>query len=438
VSHHGLIAFAGRAAAIRAFIAYRRGDIRRTIDLALQALEQLPEDQAFRGLVDWYLGVAYLYSGDVVAGASSLTEASAISQAAGNSYVACMAAYELAQLQARQGHLHQADRSFQQALDLGAERGGHLAATGPLSVGRGDLQREWNQLDMAAQTLQEGIAQCWQTGNISIMLTGHVTLARVKQAQGDAVEADRLIQQIPHLLRSSGLSPLNVAHISAWHARLALAQGDLALAARWAKERGLGADDEPSASRQMEYVTLARVLIAQQRPDAALPLVGRLLQLAEQEGRMGNALEYLVLQALAQQACGDGAGAMEQFGRALARAEPEGYIRLFMDEGEPMVALLRQAYARGIAPDYVATLLAAEGAPASAAAAPAHSLLEPLTEREREVIRLLVAGLSNAAMAQELFISVGTVKSHINHIYGKLGVQSRSQAIARAHALHLL
>jgi DNA-binding NarL/FixJ family response regulator len=129
---------------------------------------------------------------------------------------------------------------------------------------------------------------------------------------------------------------------------------------------------------------------------------------------------------------------MERLARALSLAEPEGYIRLFVDEGEPMVALLRQAYARGIAPDYVATLLSAAGAPALAAPAPARSLLEPLTERELEILRLLVAGLSNAAMAQELVITVGTVKSHVNHIYGKLGVQSRSQAIARAHSLHLL
>ena len=153
---------------------------------------------------------------------------------------------------------------------------------------------------------------------------------------------------------------------------------------------------------------------------------------------MGNALEIFVLQALASRAGGDEAKGMEQLSRALSLAETEGYIRLFVDEGEPMVALLRQAYTRGIAPDYVATLLSAAGATVLAAPAPARSLLEPLTEREREILRLLVAGLSNAAMAQELVITVGTVKSHINHIYGKLGVQSRSQAIARAHSFHLL
>ncbi len=185
-------------------------------------------------------------------------------------------------------------------------------------------------------------------------------------------------------------------------------------------------------------MTLTRVLIAQHKPHETLPLLRRLLYMAEQQGRMGNALEVLVLRALASKACGDEAGAMEQLSRTLSLAEPEGYTRLFLDEGEPMVTLLRQAYARRIAPDYVTALLSAAGAADKDAPDAARSLLEPLTEREREILRLLVAGLSNAAMASELVVTVGTVKSHINHIYGKLGVQSRSQAIARVHSLHLL
>ena len=187
VSQRGLIEYAGRAAAIRAFVAFRRGDIPRTIELALQALEQLSHDQAFRGLVAWYLGIAYLLSGDPAKGSAALSEARASSLAAGNSYTAFMATFELAQLQARQGgHLHQADQSYQQALELGAERGGLLAATGPAYVGRGELQYEWNQPGAGSPLLQEGIARCQQTGNVSILLLGHVALARVKQAQGDA------------------------------------------------------------------------------------------------------------------------------------------------------------------------------------------------------------------------------------------------------------
>jgi LuxR family maltose regulon positive regulatory protein len=442
VTRRGLIEYVGRVAAIRAFIAYRRGDIPGTIDLALQALEQLHQDQSFRGLVAWYLGMAYLYHGDQAKGAIALTEAKASSMAAGNSYVAFMATYELAQMQARQGYLHQVDQSYQQALEMGAERGGSLAATGPAYVGRGDLQREWNHLEQASHFLQEGIAQCQQTGNVSILLMGHIMLARVKQEQGDAAGADLLIGKIPHILRSSRRSPLEEVYCSAWHARLALAQGDLALAARWVQEQHLGVDDQLSPHREMEYLTLVRVLMAQHRPQETLPLLGRLLLQAEREGRMSSALEFMVLQALASRSSGDGAQAMERLSRALLLAEPEGYIRLFVDEGAPMLGLLRQARQRGLVPDYVAALLSAFDTH-TAAASPAQSsnplvLLEPLTEREREVLRLLVAGLSNAALAQELVITVGTVKRHVNSIYGKLGVQSRSQAIARAHTMHLL
>ena len=297
-------------------------------------------------MVAWYLGIAYLWSGDLAAGAASLTEARTISQATGNSYTAYMATFELAQMHVRQGYLHQADQSYQQALEFGAERGVHEFSIGPIYVGRGELQREWNHLDTAGRILQEGIAQCQQTGNASIMLLGHITLARVKQAQGDAAGADMLIQKIPQILRASRLSPLNAAQFSAWHARLALAQGNLTLAARWVQERQLGVDDELSSPRDIEYLTLARLLITQHRPDEAQPLLARLLLLAESERRMGNALEILVLQVVAQYACGDEAGAMERLSQALSLAEPEGYIRLFVDEGVPMAHLLVQMRSR--------------------------------------------------------------------------------------------
>jgi len=445
-----LVEFSGRVAAIRAFIAFRRGNAQRTIDLALQALEQLPEDQVARGMVAWYLGIAYLWSGDLAAGAASLTEARTISQATGNSYTAYMATFELAQMHVRQGYLHQADQSYLQALEFGAEHGVHEFSKGPIFVGRGELQREWNHLDTAAYFLQEGITRCQQTGNVSIMLMGYIMLVRVKQAQGDAAGADMLIQKIPQILRASQLSPLNAAQFSAWHARLALAQGNLTLAARWVKERQLEVDDELSSPRDIEYLTLARLLITQHRPDEAQPLLARLLLLAESERRMGNALEILVLQVVAQYACGDEAGAMERLSQALSLAEPEGYIRLFVDEGVPMAHLLVEMRSRppgdqpysmhyreqlltllGKTPDKDVPHIAASGYgmyPPS----------EPLSERELEVLRLIIAGRSNREIADLLVIAVSTVKWYINTIYGKLQVESRTKAIARARELNIV
>ena len=445
------VEYVGRVAATRAYIAFRRGDASRTIELALEALEHLSENQMTRCLVAWYLGIAYLWHGNLAAGAAALTKARAISQAAGNSYVAFMATFELAQTQVRQGHLHQANQSYQQALDLGAAQGVRLAATGPAYVGIGELQREWNHLDMAAHSLQEGITLCQQTGNTAILLLGYIALARVRQAQGETAEADALIQQIAQRLRTANLPPLNAAPLAAWHARLSLTQGDIALAARWVQQRQVRVEDELRSPREIEYQTLARVLIAQQRPDEALSLLGRLLDLAEREGRVGNALEIVVLQAVASQACGDDARAQGLLSRALCQAEPEGYIRLFVDEGIPIARLLVQMRGHRGSNQcgsfaYRERLLALlgraspEGAPhpVGAVAGPGVSPFgETLSERELEVLRLIVAGCSNQEIADRLVIAVSTVKWYVNAIYGKLQVASRTQAIARARELNI-
>jgi LuxR family maltose regulon positive regulatory protein len=208
----------------------------------------------------------------------------------------------------------------------------------------------------------------------------------------------------------------------------------------------LSAEDEPCYPREWEYLVFARVRIAQGRLDPggpdlpeALRLLERWREDAEAKARVDSSLRILVLQSLALFACeSHRRDALISLERALLLAEQEGYVRLFGDEGEPMMALLRQAYARGIAPDYVASLLSALGELAQASPSQPGSLVEPLTEREREVFRLLVKGLSNAEIAQELIITVGTVKRHVNSFYGKLGVSSRAQAMASAQALHLL
>ena len=206
--------------------------------------------------------------------------------------------------------------------------------------------------------------------------------------------------------------------------------------------------DELRYPREREYLTLVRVRIAQGRksPTApflldALVLLERLLEDAEAKMRMRSVLEVLLLRALALQAQGDRRGAMSVLGRALALAEPEGYIRLFVDEGPPMITLLRQAYQQNIVLAYVETLLKASGEliveDRHRSAANVSLLIEPLTEREREVLRLLVEGASNREVAEYLILSVNTVKKHVYNICRKLGVQSRTQAIAKARTLDL-
>lgn len=196
--------------------------------------------------------------------------------------------------------------------------------------------------------------------------------------------------------------------------------------------------DELDAAQGIEQTTVARVLIAQDRYGEALALLARLLTQAESSGRMGWAIKLLVLQALALQSEGDVDGALSSLKRALSLAETDEYVRTFVDEGEPMVRLLRAALSEDRISDYVARLLAVCGEDAESMAPGMASLVEPLTDREVEVLRLIVAGMSNSEIAEALFIAVSTVKSHVNHIFGKLEVKSRAQAIAKVRTLNLL
>ena len=227
-----------------------------------------------------------------------------------------------------------------------------------------------------------------------------------------------------------------------------LAQGNLTAAIRWAEASGLSVRDELSYQREPEHLTLVRVRLAQGREhptgpflSEALVLLGRLGEDAEAKMRMRSVVEILLLRALVLDAQGNHAESLNALRRALALAEPEAYIRLFLDEGAPIVALLRQAHMHEMV-GYVATLLEAagelRGADPHLPSSRSSPLVEPLTAREREVLRLLVDGASNREIAQHLILSVNTVKKHVLNLCGKLGVQSRTQAIAKARTLNLL
>jgi LuxR family maltose regulon positive regulatory protein len=195
---------------------------------------------------------------------------------------------------------------------------------------------------------------------------------------------------------------------------------------------------EISYQHQVAYMTLSRILIAQNRADTALILLGRLLEQVEALGQMGRALEVLILQSLALADLGDMSRALKVLARALMLGQPEGYARVFLDEGAPMAKLLRHAGSHGVSPKYVAGLLYQSDREIGITPAAQQPLIEPLTERELEVLRLLADGLSNQEIARQLVVALGTAKTHTASLYRKLDVVSRTQAVARARELGLL
>ena len=448
--------FMGYVLAIRAGMAGYSGDIMHGVALARQALALLPEAEVIpRAGLMVTVARAYLVSGDVTPESERVfTAADALIRASGNPFAAVSGLTLLARLHVLQGRLRQAAATYEQVVQVVPRPAVLQTMFNSLLYyfGLGDLLREWNELDAAERHMVQGMALVKEMLTVEpfVAVLGYTALARLQQARGNVPGALATLDGLAQLAEQRHLAPHLMTQREAVRAQLELAQGNLAAAIRWADSSGLSAnDDDLRYPHEGEYLALARVRIAQARDDPESPflqdvlhLLDRLLKDAEVKARMNSVLEILIVRALALEAHGDRTSALSTLERALVLAEPEGYIRLFVDEGAPMLALLRQAQARSRVPGYVATLLAAFGeqhAPtlplASARPSP---LAEPLTERERDVLRLLLEGASNREIAQRLVLSVNTVKRHVYNLCGKLGVQSRTQAIVRARTLNLL
>jgi len=429
----------GRIAALRAHIALLRGDRPRTVTLARQALERLPEDDlTLRAFVSLTLGRVYRDDGDASALRLILAQVNTISKATDTLGLSIMALDNLATMQVMQGQLHQAAKTWRQVLKLVRQRSARqlpMASAG--YIGLGSLWYEWNDLDAATRYATEGIELAKQGGLVGTLLNGYILLAQLKQAQRNLDDALDILQEAAQLVPGYSENWL-VAKVAAYQAQLWVAQGNLQATARWEQERGWSAEDKPSYLREFEHLTLARVLIAQGRHEEAVSLLKRLFQAANTAGRVGSVIQILALQALALHVRGKSSGAMVALEQTLSLAETEGYIRTFVDEGAPMADLLCQAASRKLMPDYVLRLLAAFG-PTTAPRPPAsEQLIEFLTERELEILRLLAARLSSREIAEELTISMHTARTHIKNIYSKLNAHNRVQAIERARALNLL
>jgi LuxR family maltose regulon positive regulatory protein len=439
---------------LHATLAYFQRDMAQAVDLCRQALAQLPPDNLFlRGVVLHSLGAAYSWQGNVVEATRVYAEAAAVSQAAGNTQVALIALWSLAQLWTEQADLRQAADTYRQALQLFAATGepDHAASTaGPIYLGLAELEYEWHNLQAADRYLHMGLKLGEVEQDFGALAAGHLLLAQLKQAQGDLDGAFETIRRAGHLVQRYTGPHYWANQIAIYQARLWLLHNNIRSVENWVRERDLWPPILPGSIpylREQEYLLLVRLLLAQEthqagqslHPEAslsfALELLEKIMETAQATNRLGRLLETLILKALILQAQDKIEPALIAVEEALAVAEPEGYIHLFVDEGPAMVALLRRSKARGLFPQYTTRLLAAcQVSPTS----PASLLLDLLSERELEILSLIATGMSNKQLASTLFLTVGTVKWHLNNIYSKLDVRNRTQAVARARELDLI
>jgi len=437
---------------LHAELARLRGDAARAVSCDRQAMAHLSaEDWLLRSQVAWNLAVADWLRGRLTEAERALAEVVAERAAIAESYFILRASYDLGQVQRAQGRLGAALRTYRQGLRVASEAGHQLPPSGMAHVGLAEVLYERDELALAHQHATEGIALCRQLAFTQPLATGLAMLARIRQAQGDAAGAMDAIGQAERVELSPQVTPL-LNPVPAWRAQLMLAHGEVAAVAQWASGRELTADDEPNYPREREYLVLARVMLAEHAHDRAVKLLERLRAQAAAEQRTGSIIELAVLQALALAARGDQAAALASLADALILAAPEGYVRVFTDEGAPMARLLSrlataqragQVTPAGAIPvDYFDRLALAfrpgSAYPVSRPTAAVATVAEPLSPRELEVLRLLATGKSNQQIADELVVVPDTVKKHVGHILGKLGAANRTQAVARARALGLL
>jgi LuxR family maltose regulon positive regulatory protein len=336
----------------------------------------------------------------------------------------------MADMLAVQGRRVTAADAFDRAAGLAAEAGTGWSID--LHPGMSELAREANDLEQARARLTAPAPAGAHPGVPENKHRWFVAMSRVREAEGDLDAAASLLDEAERLYLP-GYFP-DTRPIAAMRARIWIKQGRVNDAAAWASENNLSALDEPAYLLEFEHVTLARVLIAQSEFGAAARLLAALLVAAEAGGRGGTVVEILVLQALTLAAQDRLLDAMAPLRRVLLLTEPEGYVRLFTDEGAPMAALLDEAGRRAIVPDYVRRLRRSFAPSAESVG----DSTEPLSDRELTVLRLLVTELTGPQIAGELFISLNTLRTHTKHIFEKLAVSGRPAAVRRAQEQGLI
>ena len=431
------------AALMYAFLATFRGQMRQARALARQALDAFePDDRFWRSMAIWVLSISY-HDPTAASPAEGHTweDAARVAEESGNLLVMVSALSEQGHMYKRHGRLHDAHATFEQALALATPSGEQpLPIAGEALMGMAEIELEWNHLDRAETLLVEGL-NCTRQWREIAALPGYFQLARLRQAQDDVAGAEAALREAARLATLFDATELDDAVVVVYQLRQWIMQGKLGSAQAWVKEHDLpGTRTEYESLRPFEDLTLSRLLLAQGEIDAALDLQDRLLPVFVDWQHARLTIETLLLRAQSYAGRGEIDAALADLREALKLGEAGAFIRIFVDEGEPVLRLLGslRAQTRSSLP-YVGTLLTAFGtAQEGQVALPSQALVEPLSERELEILQLIAEGLSNREIGQRLFLSLPTVKWHSSNIYGKLGVKNRTTAVAKARELDIL
>ena len=428
---------------IKAHIALKNKELQKAEKFAQMTLEYIPERSPLHGHVAAIQGQVAYWGGDLDAADQALTEAESIAQECDHLFMAVESTIWRGHIKIIQGHLHQAIKLFHDALQL-ADMGNNyvLPIAGSAYIGMALVEREWNNIEAAEALLMDGYDMCALFGNNR---SWHIAMALVRIAQGRKDETVYELQDAEKLTESleGPFVHFNVDYI---RVRLWLSQmdKDLNSAVLWADGSGLRAADTPRFSQREAYTLFTRVLIAQGEFDKSHELLAKLTKDAESKERKTELIELLILQAIALHIQEDTDQKFTLLEKALSLAEPDGYVRIFVDEGLPMAHLLYEALSQGISPEYVQRLLAAfpitksEEVASTKSQVDQSNLIEPLSEREIEVLQLIAKGLTNQEISNKLFLSMHTVKTHTRNIYSKLGAHHRAEAVAKARAFGIL
>ena len=418
----------GEIAAAQAFLAQSKGNEQQMVRYSERALSLMPKtDVSSRSVVAMNLGIAYWHYGEMEKAEQRLNEAATAARQGGNKYAELTALFFIGRVHAVRGHLRQAAGIFNSILDLQAR----MPIIGLVYLDVSMLQYELNDLDKAEQTLEKGIEFIGEKGNQEFRVAGLFQKARFMTARGQQEAALVLLEECGRMNTSDDFPIRTRVRLASCIVETALACGNLALAESWAETASAGSDAHPFY--RFLSLTPVRLWMAKGQMSQAAEDLKASVAKAEEKG-WGYGLVYLhILQSMTAPNLDT---AIEYLKKALSLAHLEGFIRTFIDRGESLIPVLREAARRGLYPEYVGQILSSYETQSEHGNLPPD--VEPLSERELEVLHLLAAGLTNRQIADQLFVSVSTIKSHVHHISGKLQVSNRTQAVAKARQLGLL